>query len=262
MSLILFHYAQIMSFSLHDSNEFLPSEHKQDLTVLPRGLRHRSFFQRSAVRNQQTRAAIRVCKCRECLNSPMVVCQRWIGTQTRPDSAPNGSKHQEDCFATHFFGSDVARFSAAAVRNQQTRAAIRVCKCRECLDSPMVVCQRWIGTQTRPDSAPNGSKHQEDCFATHFFGSDVARFSAAAVRNQQTRAAIRVCKCRECLDSPMVVCQRWIGTQTRPDSAPNGSKHQEDCFATHFFGSDVARFSAVGRSKSTNSGGNSCVQVS
>ena len=87
-------------------------------------------------------------------------------------------------------------------------------------------------------------------------------FQESAVRNQQTRAAIRVCKCRECLNSPMVVCQRWIGTQTRPDSAPNRSKHQEDCFATHFFGSDVARFSGVGRSKSTNSGGNSCVQVS
>ena len=125
------------------------------------------------------------------------------------------------------------------------------------------VCKRRLEKQTRPDSAPNGSNHQEDCFATHFFGSDIARFSAAAVRNQQTRAAIRVCKCRECLDSPMVVCQRWIRTQTRPDSAPNGICPQEDCFATCCVGSDVAHFfRQFGRSRVTNSGGNSRVRFS
>ena len=74
-------------------------------------LRRRSFFRAARPLVSQTRAAIRVCKCRECLVSPMVVCQRWIGTQTRPDSAPNGYKHQEDCFATCCIGSDVARFS-------------------------------------------------------------------------------------------------------------------------------------------------------
>ena len=55
----------------------------------------------------------------------------------------------------------------------QTMAAIRVCKCRERLDSQMVVCKRYIGTQTRPGSAPNGILYQEDCFATCCVGSDV-----------------------------------------------------------------------------------------
>ena len=41
----------------------------------------------------------------------------------------------------------------------------------------MVVHKRYIGTQTRPDSAPNGILHQEDCFATCCAGSDVAHFS-------------------------------------------------------------------------------------
>ena len=54
-----------------------------------------------------------------------------------------------------------------------------MCKCRETLDSPMVACKRCVGTQTRPDSAPNGIRPQEDCFATCFVGSSVARFSAA-----------------------------------------------------------------------------------
>ena len=192
----------------------------------------------------------------------MVVHKRYIGTQTRPDSAPNGIRPQEDCFATCFVGSDVAHFSPARPLVSQTLAAIRVCKCRERLDSPMVVRKRYIGTQTRPDSAPNGILHQEDCFATCFVGSDVAHFSPARPLVSQTLAAIRVCKCRERLDSPMVVRKRYIGTQTRPDSAPNGIRHQEDCFATCFVGSDCCSFFACSAARVTNSGGNSRVQVS
>ena len=203
-----------------------------------------------------------MCKCRETLDSPMVACKCCVGTQTRPDSAPNGIRHQEDCFATCFVGSSVARFSAARPLVSQTLAAIRVCKCRETLDSPMVACKCCVGTQTRPDSAPNGIRHQEDCFATCFVGSSVARFSAARPLVSQTLAAIRVCKCRETLDSPMVACKCCVGTQTRPDSAPNGIRLQEDCFATCFVGSSVARFSAARPLVSANSGGNSRVQVS
>ena len=296
--------------------------HKQDLTVPPtESDTRKTVSQRAALAPtllifrllrplvSQTLAAIRVCKCRERLDSPMVVHKRYIGTQTRPDSAPNGIRHQEDCFATCCVGSDVAHFSPARPLVSQTLAAIRVCKCRERLDSPMVVRKRYIGTQTRPDSAPNGIRHQEDCFATCCVGSDVAHFSPARPLVSQTLAAIRVCKCRERLDSPMVVAnvtlghkqdltvpptesdtrktvsqraalaptllifrllgrschklwrqfacasvvrdwiRRWllakccIGTQTRPDSAPNGIRHQEDCFATCCVGSDVAHFS-------------------
>ena len=89
-----------------------------------------------------------------------------------------------------------------------------------------------VGTQTRPDSAPNGIQHQEDCFATRFVGFDVARFSAGARPTQQTLAAIHVCKCRERLDSQIRGCTHWIGIQTRPDSALNGILYQKDCFAT------------------------------
>ena len=76
----------------------------------------------------------------------------------------------------------------------------------------------------------------------------VAHFSPARPLVSQTLAAIRVCKCRERLDSPMVVHKRYIGTQTRPDSAPNGIRHQEDCFATCFVGSALLIFRLLGRS--------------
>ena len=78
----------------------------------------------------------------------------------------------------------------------------------------------------------------------------------------QTLAAIRVCKCRERLDSPMVACKCCVGTQTRPDSAPNGILYQEDCFATCCVGSTCRSFFACSAARVTNSGGNSRVQVS
>ena len=76
----------------------------------------------------------------------------------------------------------------------------------------------------------------------------VAHFSPARPLVSQTLAAIRVCKCRERLDSPMVACKRCVGTQTRPDSAPNGIRHQEDCFATCCVGSVLLIFRLLGRS--------------
>ena len=91
----------------------------------------------------------------------------------------------------------------------------RMCKCRERLDSPMVVRKCYIGTQTRPDSAPNGILlHQEDCFATCCVGFDVAHFSPVRPLVSQTLAAIRVCKCRERLDSPVVVRKHYIASES------------------------------------------------
>ena len=86
----------------------------------------------------------------------------------------------------------------------------------------MVVRKRYIGTQTRPGSALNGILYQEDCFTTCCVDSDVVDFSPVWPLVSQTLAAIRVCKCREKLDLPMVVRKHTIDTQTRPDSAPNG----------------------------------------
>ena len=90
----------------------------------------------------------------------------------------------------------------------------------------------------------------------------VAHFSPVLPLVSQTLAAIRMCKCRERLDSPMAVHKRYIGTQTRPDSAPNGILRQEDCFATCCVGSDGCSFFASSAARVTNSGGNSRVQVS
>ena len=78
----------------------------------------------------------------------------------------------------------------------------------------MVVRKSYIGTQTRPDGAPNGILHQEDCFATCCAGSDVAHFSPVWPLVSQILAAIRVCKCRERLDSPMVVRKHYIASES------------------------------------------------
>ena len=134
---------------------------------------------------------------------------------------------------------------------------------RDCIRRWLLANSCCVGTQTRPDSAPNGIQRQEDCFATCCVGSDVAHFLPVRPLVSQTLAAIRMCKCRERLDSPMVVRKRYIETQIRPDSAPNGI-HPTPGRLFHnvlrwlrrcsFFASSAAHV--------TNSGGNSRVQVS
>ena len=191
----------------------------------------------------------------------MVVRKRYIGTQTRPDSALNGILYQEDCFATCCVGSDVAHFSSPRTLTSETLAAIRVCKCHERLDSQMNIgLGHKQDQQVPPQQNPTPGRLFRNVLRW-LRSSVLLIFSPHRPLVSQTLAAIRVCKCRERLDSQMVVPKRYIGTQKELTVPPTESYARKTVSQRAVLAPTLLIFRQFDRARVTNSGSNSRVQV-